>query len=564
LLAFALLIHPSGRAQNPLALKLGVRMKNLFILSALVAAGAQAFATPTLYPTDPSSLYMISNPTSSGLLADDHDPRKVYVLPPNVAEASTGVAHSPTTHLGFCREMGNLQTITRDLSEQMKEASDQKVAAKKDVDKIFADLQTARKDAADFMAEKNLQAIKSLDDQIQALDDRLNDLYPRSNECSGDACDLINEDIRNTEKDRTDLRRDRRTLASQNANDVRLYDRKKAKVAALDLNYKEANSVFNQTIKDLNQIHADFMNMYLTYGKLDGMTVSFKYVSNWDANVASLRQANPAFQFEKIVTQNAKVFSSLLSVKDIPGNTAIIAYLTPGAPQKDYLTYGSGFPSAIQTEVLLSLVGACPIQHPEYFDIEQGAGADKMTYGLTIAYEFPATMQLKAEAKYNMYKMYQKIVSSGSSGGFFSSRSWSNVEERSYFRDSFNVAWTEQDPDNSVSEERRLEIEHEMRAHIMDRIANIALPMTPNRDGIIAANPPPEHGAAVVAGSLMKACPGNVYCVAGSLILTSLDAIFGSSSATASYMLTQDFEAKESWELNKVIMKPWVTSYVRK
>jgi hypothetical protein len=316
--------------------------------------------------------------------------------------------------------------------------------------------------------------------------------------------------------------------------------------------------------RDLNQIHNDFFNIYSTYGKLDGLTVSFTYKSNWDENVASLRQNNPNFQFEKIVTQKAKVFASLLSIKDVPGNSAIMAYLTPGRPEKEMLTLDAGFPSAIQTEVLLSLIGACPVQHPEYFDITDGAGVDKMRYGLTISYEFPATMQIKAEAKYNMYKMYQKVVSNGSSGGFFSSRSWSNVEEHSFFKDSFNVNWTEQDPENTVTEARRLEIEHEMRAHIMDRIVNIALPMTPNRDGIIASNPPPQHGAVVVSNSLMQACPTNVYCVAGSLILTSLDAIFGSSQATASYLQTQDFEAIETWENNKVVMKPWVTSYIQK
>lgn len=185
-----------------------------------------------------------------------------------------------------------------------------------------------------------------------------------------------------------------------------------------------------------------------------------------------------------------------------------------------------------------------------------------MAYGLTITYNFPAAMKVKGTAVYNMYKMYQKVVSSGSSGGFFSSRSWSNVEEHNFFKDSFNVDWSSQDPQNEISEEQRLATEHDMRAHIMDRIANLALPMTPNRDGIIAANPPPADGARVIAGSLMQACPGNIYCVGGSLILSSLDAIFGSSSSTASYLMTQNFDATESWSTSKVIMKPWVTTYI--
>ena len=532
------------------------------LLPTLVLATSFAHATATMYPQNPTILFSITNTTDSGLLSDDHDPRKIYVLPPNVAEASTGVAHSPTTHLGFCREMRDLQSITRDITAQMKDLSDQKVEAQKENDKIFEDLKKARKEAAAFVEEKQLGTIKDLDDRIQDMEDRLTVLYQSAETCSS-ACEQINEDISNTEHDRTQARRDRRALAQQHAEDVRIYDRKKAVVAALEQNYKDANNNYNQLLREYNQLHTDFYNMYSTYSKLDGMTVSFTYKSHWDQNVATLRAANPNLEFVKIATENAKVYASLMGVKDVPGNSAIISYLSPGKVEEDHMSYPS-FPTAIQNEVILSLVGACPIQHPEYFDIREGSGADKMAYGVTISYDYGVTMQLKAEAKYNMYKMYQKIVSSGSSGGFFSSRSWSNVEEHTFFRDSFHIAWDIQDPQNNVSEPRRLEIEHEMRAHIMDRIANIALPMTPNRDGIIAANPPPAHGAVVVSNSLMQACPGNVYCVAGSLILTSLDAIFGSSSATASYLQTQDFEATETWEVNKVVLKPWVTSYVRK
>jgi hypothetical protein len=236
----------------------------------------------------------------------------------------------------------------------------------------------------------------------------------------------------------------------------------------------------------------------------------------------------------------------------------------PGIPKDRYMDLGSGFPQSISANLVLSLVGACPMLHPEYFDIQPGYGANKMAYGLTITYDFPAAMVVRATAHYNMYKMYEKIVSSGSSGGFFSSRSWTNVEEHTFFKDSFSIDWKTQDPANSVSEERRLEIEHEMRAHIIERIASLALPSAPNRDAILAAGAPPVHGAVVVSNSLMQACPGNVYCVAGSLILTSLDAIFGSSSATASYIQTQNFDATETWSQSQTILKPWVTSYVSK
>jgi hypothetical protein len=459
--------------------------------------------------------------------------------------------------------MGDLQSFSRDTTQKIKALNDKKNAYQPEVDKIFNQLQKARLDAAQIATEKHLQSIIDLDNQIQNMEDRLTTLYKASDSCKTD-CDAIETEINDTEKMKFQAQKDRRNLAQQNADDVRAYDKKKAVADALEQNYQDAAQKFNQMNRDLLQLHKDYLDLYSSYGKMEGVRVAMNYTSNWDANLSTLRMNNPGFQFEKIETENAKLFASITSVNDVAGDLAVIAYEMPGIPKDRYMDLGSGFPQSISANLVLSLVGACPMLHPEYFDIQPGYGANKMAYGLTITYDFPAAMVVRATAHYNMYKMYEKIVSSGSSGGFFSSRSWTNVEEHTFFKDSFSIDWKTQDPANSVSEERRLEIEHEMRAHIIERIASLALPSAPNRDAILAAGAPPVHGAVVVSNSLMQACPGNVYCVAGSLILTSLDAIFGSSSATASYIQTQNFDATETWSQSQTILKPWVTSYVSK
>ena len=447
------------------------------------------------------------------------------------------------------------------IKKSVNELKNKEIAYKAEVDKIFEKLQKSRLQAAAIVADKHLQPLVDLDNQIDSLSERLSILYKDAETCKT-TCDDINKEVRDSEKIKYQAQKDRRKLALENADDVRAYDKLKAVSDAYDQNYNEAKKSFSEIKADIKQAHDEFGSMYSTFGKLEGARVAMNYTSPWDDNMASLRDNNPGFQFEKITTQNTKLFTNLIGVKDIPGDQAVLAYEMPGVLKDGVLDLQSGFPGSLSANIVLSVVGVCPMLHPEDFELTESSTPEKMSYGLTFIYDFPAAMKVVGTAKYNMYKMYQKIMSSGSSGGFFSSRSWSNVEEHTFFKDSFTVDWVTQDAANSITEDERLNMEHEMRAHIMERIAALALPTAPNRDQMMAPGTPPPHGAVVVAGSLMQACPGNMYCMAGSLILSSLDAIFGSSSSTANYLQTQNFDLTETWSNSKVVLKPWITSFV--
>ena len=167
----------------------------------------------------------------------------------------------------------------------------------------------------------------------------------------------------------------------------------------------------------------------------------------------------------------------------------------------------------------------------------------------------------EAEAKYNMYKMYQKIMRSGKSGGLFRSKSWSSVEERNFFKDSFTVSWD--DSENTLSQADKDAREQEMRRSVLSRLATIALPTVPNRAEILNAGDPPTRGAIVVSDELMKTCPSNVYCVAGAAVMRVLDAIFGNSTSTANYTNIQDITVTEKYNNKQKITKSWITSYLK-
>ncbi len=519
------------------------------------------WAAPSIYPLDITQLQQLTNLTTSNLVADDVNSKKVYVMPPNVAEAQVTGLHTISANVGFCSEVADLQKYSRRAAQKNNDLSEQELKAKPEVDKARNSLAEAREDASKFAAENKLSAIFDLDTQIQQKEDRLSTLYKLADTCQS-ACQPIHIEIMDTEKAKNQMMNDRRALARENVEQVRLYDRKKSLVDARLQNLTDLDDSFLKIQERLKNLRDDFHKMYASYAKLEGGRAAFTYDSHWDDNVATLRSSNPGFDFEKINTQNAKLFSSIKGINDIPGDLAILAYEIAGTPKNNYMELIAGFPPAISSNIVLSLLGVCPMLHPEDFNINMPSHVSEMKYGLTIAYDFPTTVNLKASAHYNMYKMFEKIVSSGSSGGFFSSHSWTSVEERNFFRDSFSVNWIEQDPLNSVTEEQRLLVEHDMRAHIFERLGSLALPMAPNRDAIVQAGQPPPHGAVVVASSLMTACPANIYCVGASLLFTSLDAIFGSSSASANYKQIQDIWLDESWSQSKVILKPWVTSYV--
>lgn len=527
----------------------------------LLIAG-RAFAAPTIYPANFTLLSTIKNNTTSNLIADSVDSRRIYVMPPSVATANVEGLHTFTANLGFCREMADDQVYSAELTKKIKDLMTQEIDAKKEADEARKKLLSVKEEAAKFAVQARLQDLVDMDNNIANLETRLSDLYEEANSCKDSTCDLINQEIDDLIKQKSEIVKNRRAIAKEHAQDIRTYERFKSHIQSLQENFNDLDTSFQKLRSKITQVRKDFLEMYESFGKMEGARAAISFKSDWDKNVSTLRSANPDFEFEKIQTQKAQVLASINLSSQIPGAQAIIAYEVGGQNVNGTLALPS-YPDSIAGNVVLSLVGACPAIHPDWFKIpdNQSTKADKMNYGLTVSYEYPSVFSISAKAKYNMYKIYQKIVESGSSGGFFSSKSWTSVEESNFFRDSFKVTWDETDPSFSLPDLEKAQIESEMRKHIFDRIATIALPQAPDRNGIIQSVNTPKHGALALSDSLMTACPGNVYCVGGSIALSVLDAIFGSSSTSSSYMQTYDMVMTEDFSRNKVIFKPAITSY---
>jgi hypothetical protein len=531
------------------------------IVSVLLAA-SQAMAVPTLYPRDFNLLAGIQNPTNSNLIADDKDIQTVYVMPPNEGYSFARGFHTPNAQLLFCPNLKKLADQSGKLIERAEvlrtKQSEQIDALNKMDEKILK----AKLEQAEFETSANMGGLAKIDGDINTANTSLGTLYTKLDTCT-ESCDALMADVKVLQTQVRELTKARTEFVKANLKAVQQIEKKKAAVEALEEQRDKVLEAYDNLLEKLNKAQGEITTLFSTYGNMEGGRAAFAYRSDLEGNMVRLRELNPGINFQYLPTEKVNIYPALLGVQGLTGGSAIQRFEAPNVTTS---TTGASiqvasYPPSLDGNAVLSLLGACPMVHPELFPPKANANPQEMKYGMLISYEYPAIMNLKMKATYNMYKLYSLVKSSGSSGGLFSSKSWSTTEERTFFRDAFRVEWNIEDPGNSISDEQRIAMEREARAELLGRLMGIGLPQMPDKSLFSNALPPPTRGSVVVADSLMQACPGNVYCMAGSFILKGLDAIFGSSSSSSSYTNIQDAYLEAEWNYNKTVMKPWITNY---
>lgn len=529
---------------------------SLLTFTSVLAIGAGAVAEPTLYPQTIGVLSRITNNTDSNILADDTDPSTIWVLPPNVATATVSNLRSLNGNMALCGEMVDLKAYSReamaDINGVEKDLVKRKIALAAKIDHADKLLEDAEK----FAADSHLQALDDLDNRLADLKTQIDDTYKQKDACSSN-CDQVLRDLSDLLAARKDLMKQRSDLIKQNTADQREYLRRRKTAEAAKAAYSSDIQAYMELNNAFFSMHQKYIDTFHSFGEMPAGEATIDYASTFDTNIEKLRADNPGVNFSKISTKNAVLMAVAKSAGGL-GVESAVQNIQIGDKQEKGAAHLDAYPPSFSATVGLSLLSACPIQNPAAFDLTPDS-ATIAKYGLIITYDYDTVFRMKAEATYNMYKMYQKIVTGGSSGGFFSSHSWSNVEETNFFRDSFVVKWSDQE--NTLTAEQKDAAEQEMRHNVMMRLANLALPDTQARADIVAAMPAPERGAAVVSDSLMNTCPGNIYCVGAAAVFKVLDAIWGHSSSSASYTNIKDFQITDNYERDQKITKSWVTSY---
>jgi hypothetical protein len=536
-----------------------MKHKPLLGLIALFITQA-SFAVPTIYPVNENELSKIHNSTNSDLVADTKNIDHFWVMPPNTGKSTVSGLHSLTANIGFCKEMADSQAYSRRTSERIYALSQKQEESQEAINHKVEMLTHAKIKLAKYAEKNQLNELKKIDDRVADLEAMIETTLADLDECSQNCTELETHFYTLSDEKRKEVAT-RRDIARRHRSAVRLYEKKRRVVEALteEINMMEERWVkLNNSLKSLRET---FISIYSSFAAMEGAKASIGFSNNWEKNLKELRQANPGVSFQKIPTKNAVISTSLIGVDGIPTSKAIMNYSMGGNFSEGILKLPA-YPEESMGSITLSLLGACPMVHPDYFDINVANASEQMQYGLTVSYEYPTAFLLKATAEYNMYKMYQKIVKSKKRGGFFSSRTSTSVSEKNIFRDSFKVTWHEQDSENSLTNEEKNALEADWRKTIFARLAAIGLPAVASAGTLVLENPP-QNGAVLLGNSLAsnRACQTNIYCTGAAIGFKVLAAIFGSSKSTTSYTNIQDVNMKEEWSREKVIYKPYISTY---
>ncbi len=393
-------------------------------------------AVPTIYPK--SNAY-IKNNTNSNVVSDSTDPYKYYVLPPSTVEVKVLSLNSITANVGFCKEIADIQKYNADTLQLLNNLKQREYDLLMQITAHEKMIRDAKVVIAEYVKVKNLMQLVEFDRQIEAMDSRLDSMYAAYKNCTRE-CAALATDIEHLQENRNSVEEQRFLFAISRSADSDEYMRQKRNIESLENQKMASIDTVKKVQTDLKELYLDFVSMYDVHVKREGAKISVEYDSRWSNNVARLQFDNPRLKFEKISTQNAVVRADAYS-NLLPGSS-IIGFNFGGVGNINGPVSLEAYPERFSGNATLNLLGACPILYPQLFGIplnDDRVNPQKMKFGLTVGYQFPAEFIYDVTVKYNMYKLYELTQKQGKKGGFLSSSSWSTKEENEYYNDAFKV-----------------------------------------------------------------------------------------------------------------------------
>lgn len=533
-----------------------LRFRWPYALALVLLFAQSSMAVPTLYPDFYSRL--VRNQTNSNYMADTRDYGRFYVLPPGEAVVRPRSLHTVTANVGFCREISELQKFNLDTLRLINAMKTRESQTQVRVEQEKSRVQQLKNALSQYTAVRNLDEVIAIDVRIHQLEQRLDHLYDRYKVCVQD-CLVLNRDIQESQRLRTELSAQRISIAAKNMELLVEYDRMRGQIKEIEESIVVMEADNRKIRIDLFDLYTQFNRMFDAHSAREGGRVSVLYESGWSQNVEKLRRDNPSFRFEKIPTKNAVIRAALLNRDRVSPSGAVIAFEV-GGRSADGVLHLESYPEAFLGDVVLNLLGACPLLHPDWFGLKSPPSLQDMTFGLNVGFEYPAAMKYEVTAHYNMYRMYELIKSQGQSGGFFSTHSWSTQDEQLFFRDAFRVDWKVQDDKKVITEEQKQAVNADLRRQVMSRLA-AHLVMSNPTSPLVMPTAPPKSGALVLANSLSGACPGNTVCQGASIVLNVLQSVFGGAEMSQHLRQTLNINLRDTYSSESVVMQPMLTTY---
>ncbi len=552
-----------------------MRLKTLTTIGILGLA-TTALAAPSAFEAKRCGALNIKNLTTSTVIRDHQDCSKVWVMPPEMGTVKTK-HFKKSGNLGFCAEMKNIQGMTRRISAKIgmmeRDINDQSPRIQSAERKLVR----AEEIQARSLVPKVATQFRNLEERITVIENQLESLEEKLNTCES-ACEALEANYKDLRIERRNLNKEMYQIRRSSRTEIIAYEKATSRVEAAERHLEFVQSEVDDIIEKKSKLHSKLLGLYTHYGKLEGGYVGVQYDLNWDHNINLLEAQYPQFNFSKVPTKDTRIYANFIGSNDrdsyLQSLPMILDYSLGGI---EYQPYGeerdaqiSSVPSAIQGDLRLSIIGACPYYYSNFLDDRSGdltvnpsAESTQMGFGLSMSYKYPAVFRFNLKASYNLYKFYKKVVSSNSKGGFFSRKSWTSVSETKIDKDTFKIEWFDEGSLYSQEEKQKIRntVKSELIARALQNMAEPAGARPPSMTAINSFNP--EPGALVVAKGLEKTCGWYSFkCRAGAWALKGLTSIFGSSRSEASFQSTHDSTATEIWNEKNIIWRAGATSFI--
>lgn len=291
------------------------------------------------------------------------------------------------------------------------------------------------------------------------------------------------------------------------------------------------------------------------------------FKSSWDKLVDEYQKANPQFRFVRMPMSVRYLNYARKVVDKFESMPAARAVIIPGTNRIELIVHGQGpetnvdnlfFGEALSGQIELTLAGACP-----FYDIKRNVLKSNLTardlspyFTANVQYKFSLLSTRNYSASYNLSSMVKRVQEVGSHGGFFSSSSYSKLLIEKNSSDWFKFTSTEDDSRFGYNTDS---LRAKVKADLINRVAKEIVRLSDGNPNMVPApGAPGPHGAHLAARAVAENCP-NLYCQAGAGALNVLDAIFGSSAATSTFINNNNYWANE--EVNESKMLSFTGSY---
>lgn len=530
-------------------------------------------AVPSAFTSKCGSLDIINNTTST-ILSDNENCKTAWVLPPTYGVVSLS-GYTPSGNLGMCQEVKSVQDLSRNLVERI-------ASLTQEVDSFRIEYQAKEKELIDAKAQyyelersPEYKEITNIENQISLVERRIEKLLEQLTNCS-ENCMHINDELQAKREERHSLKDQLIDVKDKYFDLVQEHRLAKGKLESAQFAFDTINNEINVKIQRAIMLKTTLQQWLMFYAKLEGGTAHLDYDTQWVQNAIKLNEKYQGkYQFMQIPTRNARISANFVGSNDketyLSSMPAILDYSINGMKFTPWGENGAiehaSLPSRLSGSVRLSMLGGCPMYYKNFLEsdtlIKDDTINKRMNFSLAATYEYPAAFKFNVTASYNLYKMYEKISTASSHGGFFSREQYTSVVEDRADNDGFSIEWHLED--EKYSDQEKEEIRKALRAELIGRVlSTLATPIytkTHLADAVVPTNT--GHGALVIATGINRTCGYyNIWCQGAVWVFRGLDAIFGSSSAETKFRTTHNRTAVETWNTSETRWRTAATGFV--